>query len=130
MNLLYKKYLTKNLIKKPILYIALILILWALIDLLISKERDHQLDIKFFTLGFSGLVSDLDKDIKGAYSVKVNGIIYDLSIYGLCIKKISVGDSIIKKANSFKIEIKENGINHGFIQYECYSKKKIHFDTN
>lgn len=119
------KMLIKLNSKKPLIYVVIVLIILIIAWILNSYFHGTKKDREFFTCTINGVVDEVKKDFKGFYSVEINDTIYNLSIYGECIKEINQGDQIIKKSNSFIIGIKPRSDEGRLIEYGCYKTRKI-----
>jgi hypothetical protein len=75
----------------------------------------------FYKIEFHGKINHVSHDIKGFYTIKVEGEEYYLNLFGTCIDKLEPGDSIIKKKESYSLLVKHLSSNEYF-EYNCFHK--------
>ena len=117
---MFMKLKTKELLIYLIIGILVLVISWQTILYFFSTKKMQE----FYTSEIIGTITDTSKDFKGFLLIETNNTWYNLSIYGACIKKISVGDKIQKDVNSFTIIIIPKGADEN-IEYKCFTNKKI-----
>ena len=75
------------------------------------KYQDNNADNDFYKKHFEGCIEMTKSTVKGSKYLKINNNTYFVSImhfnYSSC--DIKVGDSIVKKANTFNIDIYRDG---------------------
>jgi hypothetical protein len=75
---------------------------------------------------YCGAINAINKDDKGFWIVYVNNEWKGLSLEGVCIDTLNIGDSIIKNTESYIIIIKSKDKNFETREYECNKGRHLY----
>ncbi len=85
----------------------------AIIGVSIILFRSYKAGLNFCNYEMNGRIDSIKIEEKGYYSISINNEWYYIGPYALYeVYKISIGDSISKKKDCYKVYLKRNGLTY------------------